>query len=118
MQSIIPNEQIPIHEEPWGTLQWLVSGSAKTSETMTVGRVTIKAGMKNPNHVHPNCSEILYLVSGKLEHTLPDGSYAPMKPGDSIVIEQGVWHHACSVGEEDAVVLVMFDSAKRETIGE
>lgn len=118
MNFLVKNEQIPVHEDEWGTLQWLISGVARTSESMTVGRVTIHAGMSNPNHCHPNCSEILYLISGHVEHTLPDGQYMLMNPGDSIVIPQGIWHHARNVGTEEAVVLVMFDSAYRETIGE
>lgn len=118
MKSLVKNEEIAIQQEHWGTLQWLITGKAKTSDTMTVGRVTIAAGHKNPNHYHPNCSEILYLISGQLEHTLPDGSYVAMHPGDSIVIPTGIWHHARNIGEEEAVVLVMFDSSNRETIGE
>lgn len=107
-----------IFREEWGTLQWLVSGPAGLSETMTVGRVTIFRGYANPHHMHPNCDEILYVETGTLSHTLPFGGTVDLGPGDMIVIPKGTWHHATNTGDSDAVVIVAFDSAWRETTGE
>jgi quercetin dioxygenase-like cupin family protein len=115
---VVRNNEIKVHKEIWGTLQWLVNGSEGTSDTMTLGRVTIHPGMANPHHVHPNCSEILFVAAGTIRHTLPDGGSVTMHASDSIVIHRGVWHHAENIGDEEAVVLVAFDSAWRETIGE
>jgi uncharacterized cupin superfamily protein len=47
--------------------------------------VTIKAGQANPRHRHPNCDEILHLISGRLEHTLGDERMI-LELGDSISI--------------------------------
>ena len=85
---------------------------------MTFGRVTIKPGKTNPIHSHPNCEEILYVLSGSIEHSLPQGGRATLNPGDCIVLEQGSEHQARNIGTEEAVVLVAFNSANRETIGE
>lgn len=106
-----------VHEN-WGTLQWLVTGRNGTSEQMTLGRVTIKPGMSNPHHVHPNCEEVLYVESGQVEHTLPDGGKVQLRAGDAIAIPRGVPHHARNIGPIDAVLIVAFDDAWRETIGE
>lgn len=116
--SLVLSDNVSIIEEEWGTLQWIVNGTTKTSDTMTLGRVTIRPGMSNPNHVHPNCSEILYVASGIIEHTFDGGTYVEMKAGDAISIPKGIWHHAHNIGNDDAVVIVTFDSALRETIGE
>ncbi|CAG7629939.1 cupin domain-containing protein [Paenibacillus allorhizosphaerae] len=116
--AVVTNSEIPVHKEDWGTLQWLISGRGGTSETMTIGRVTFNPGRGNPQHMHPNCTEVLHVVSGVIRHTLPGGEMVVMNPGDSIVIPQGVWHHAENMQDTEAVVMVVFDSAWRDTIGE
>ena len=101
----------------WGQIVWLVSYAQKNSDVMTFGRVTIKASMANPRHRHPNCDEILHLLSGQLEHSLGDERF-PMNPGDTISIPTGVYHNARSIGPEDAVMVICFSSADRQTEGE
>ena len=101
----------------WGRIVWLASGGLGNSETMTFGRVTIKAGQANPRHRHPNCDEILHLLSGRLEHSLGDERF-PMEPGDTVSIPTGIFHNARSIGDEDAVMIIAFSSADRETEGE
>ena len=118
MNYFIPNQKVEKIETAWGSLQWLVKGADGVSEAMTLGRVTIRPGSSNPHHQHPNCEEVLYVESGEIEHTLPDGESVRMRHGDSIVIPQGIWHHARNIGDGDAVVIVAFNSAWRETIGE
>lgn len=102
---------------PWGKIVWLVSRSLENSETMTFGRVTINAGEANPRHRHPNCDEVLYLLSGRLEHSL-GGERFIMEPGDVVSIPTGVWHNARALGAENAEMTISFSSADRETEGE
>ena len=101
----------------WGRIEWLVSGAQKNSETMTFGRVTIKAGSANPRHIHPNCDEILHLLSGRLEHSLGEERFI-MEVGDTISVPLGIWHNARSIGDEDAVMIICFSSADRQMQGE
>lgn len=117
-RSVVRGRDVAVTGTSWGTLQWLVSGSGRASREMTLGRVTFKPGQANPSHFHPNCEEILFVVSGQIEHTLPGGGTTVLKPGDCIVLERGVKHHARNVGTEEAVVIVAFDSAYRKTVGE
>jgi Uncharacterized conserved protein, contains double-stranded beta-helix domain len=106
-----------ILEQPWGRIVWLASRGLGNSTTMTFGRVTIKAGQSNPRHRHPNCDEILHLLSGRLEHSLGDEKFV-MEPGDTISIPTGVWHNARALGDADAEMAICFSSADRETEGE
>ncbi len=101
----------------WGHIEWSASGQIGNSATMTFGRVTIKSGRANGAHKHPNCDEILHLISGELEHRVGDETYR-MKPGDTIVLSAGVRHGAHSIGAEDAVMVVAYSSASREVKGE
>ena len=99
---------------PWGRIEWLASQGLGNSETLTVGRVTIRAGHKNGVHRHPNCDEVLHLVRGRLDHAVEDRHY-PMEAGDTISIPTGAWHHAQALGPEDAVMVVCYSSADRQT---
>lgn len=114
----VSGETVEIHQTEWGTLQWLANGPAGICESMTIGRVTFKPRMANPHHMHPNCDEALYVVRGIIEHTVKDGNPVVLHPGDLIVVPQGIWHHATNLTDEEAEVIVTFNSAYRQTIGE
>ncbi|MFC1601805.1 cupin domain-containing protein [Candidatus Sumerlaeota bacterium] len=116
--KVIRGADTPREQTEWGSLQWLVAAANGASEQMTLGRVTFKPGQANPPHHHPNCEEILFVVQGQLEHTLPQGGTARLGPGDCIVLPTGHGHQATNVGEEEAVVIVAFSSADRQTVGE
>ncbi len=114
---IIRNSEVPIESTPWGTLQWLVNKDSPELG-MTVGRVTFKPGESNPGHHHPNCDEILIVVRGRLEHSLPEGGSAILSPGDAIVLPRGKAHHARNIGADTAEVIVVFNNENRLTVGE
>jgi len=101
-------------ETAWGRLVWTASGPVGNSKTMSVGRATIRAGMENPRHRHPNCDEILHVIAGRLEH-IQDDTRCILEPGDTVSIPKGVWHQARSLGSEDAQVVICFDSPNRLT---
>ena len=81
---------------------------------MTCGRVTISAGKANPRHRHPNCDEVLYLIRGRLEHTLGEALIL-LEAGDALSIPVGIAHNARSLGLEDAVMVVAYSTADRQT---
>jgi len=101
-------------ETAWGRLVWTASGQVGNSTKMSLGRATIRAGMENPRHRHPNCDEILHLVAGRLEH-IQGEQRCVLEPGDSVCIPKGVWHQARSLGSEDAEIVICFDSPDRLT---
>lgn len=101
-------------DQPWGKLTWLASRELGNSTTMTFGRVTIPAGQANPRHRHPNCDEILHLISGRLEHSLGSEKFL-LNPGDTISIPAGQWHNASALDDRDADMVICFSSADRET---
>ncbi len=98
--------------EDWGSLIWLANRKIGNAEGLTLGRVIIKKGCSNPRHSHPNCEEALYLLSGRLEHTLGDEKVI-LGPGDTIVLNAGVPHNATSIGQEDADMIVAYSSGVR-----
>lgn len=100
-------------EESWGSLIWLAGKQMGNMDGLTLGRVVIRRGMSNPRHSHPNCGEVLYLLSGRLDHTIGDDRVI-MEPGDTLVVPAGVPHNATSIGETDADMMVAYDSGDRQ----
>ena len=101
---------------PWGSLTWYANRKLGNSEDMTVGLCRMKPGEGNPRHYHPNCSEILVVIEGKIVHATGETTEAEMGPGDSVTIEPKVWHGARNVGDIDALLFIAFSSADRETV--
>jgi len=101
----------------WGSLQWLASREMGNAQGLTLGRVVIRKGCANPRHRHDNCEEALYLLKGRLEHSVGDDKVV-LEPGDVIVIPPGVSHHAVSIGEEDAEAVIAYDAGERHYEGE
>ena len=99
---------------PWGRLCWLASSKLGNSTTMTFGRATISPGHASPRHRHPNCDEILHVLSGRVEHTLEDQRFI-LEAGDTISLPAGLWHNAIVLGDVSAEMIICFSSADRET---
>ncbi|HPD14519.1 MAG TPA: cupin domain-containing protein [Planctomycetota bacterium] len=99
-------------EERWGSLTWLAGRGIGNAQGLTLGRVVIRRGMSNPRHSHPNCEEALYLLRGRLRHTMGDAQVV-LEPGDTLVLDAGVPHNATSIGEEDAEMVVAYSSGDR-----
>ncbi len=106
-----------VHAEhtSWGSLTWLVNGELMPGARQTFGVVTIAPGKANPLHLHPNCEEVLYVLSGECSHTLGDETFH-LAPGGLIRIPQGMPHQARCVSQEPLVVVVSFSSPDRQTI--
>ncbi len=103
--------------EDWGSLTWLAGASVSKDDPLTLGRVVIRRGCSNPRHAHSNCREALYLLAGRLRHTVGDESVI-LEPGDTLIVPPGVFHNAESIGEEDADMIVAYDSGQRDFIPE
>jgi quercetin dioxygenase-like cupin family protein/type 1 glutamine amidotransferase len=113
---VLRQKDVKVQEMPWGQLSWNTSAELGNSRTMTTGVAVIKPGMSNPRHFHPNCDEILYVVSGKIRHTMNEET-VELGEGDTVSIPRGVLHNATNIGDKDAVLRVSFDSAFREAVG-
>jgi quercetin dioxygenase-like cupin family protein len=103
-------------EMPYGSLRWYTSAEMGNSRTMTTGVAILKPGQSNPRHFHPNCDEILHIISGKIKHTMNEVT-VEMNAGDTVSIPQGVLHNAANIGTEDAVLAISFNTAFREAVG-
>ncbi|GHO87092.1 cupin domain-containing protein [Dictyobacter formicarum] len=97
----------------WGNLSWLVGASQMPGAEQTFGIVTIHPGKRNPLHLHPNCEELLYVISGECEHKLGDEIFS-LAPGSVIRIPRGIPHWARCTSTEPLVAVISFSSADRQ----
>lgn len=104
-------EQQDIHED-WGHLTWLAGTKYGNADGLVLGRVTLKAGMSNPRHRHPKCEEVLYLLKGRIVHSIGSESYT-LSAGDTITIPAGVFHDAKCISDEDADMIVAYSEGIR-----
>lgn len=102
---------------PWGRITWLHNGETG-AKGLTVGEVIISPGQSNPMHAHPNCEEVLYLISGELDHTYGPDEVYHLTPGMSIRVPAGIKHNAACTSAEPARMIVAYDSAYREMVRE
>lgn len=110
-------EDGPLEEFPWGCIHWSANAELTGSEHLTVGRVEINPRSNNPRHYHPNCDEVVYVVSGSIAHLVGEDWY-DMEAGDAIHVPQGVWHQARNRADDPAVLVIAYNTGRRQTVGE
>jgi len=108
-------EQIPAQEFTWGTLKWVCNEKLAPGAQQTIGLATILPGHGNPLHFHPNCEEVLYVISGCGTHS-SEGQTIDLKPGTTLCIPVGVKHKLANTGSEPLKTLVSFSSGDRKTV--
>ena len=101
-------------ELSWGKISWLVGTDQMPGSEQTFGVVTIYPDQRNPLHAHPNCEEVLYVVSGACEHRLGTDTLR-LEKGSVIRIPRGVPHWAKCTSPEPLVVAISFSSPDRRT---
>lgn len=99
----------------WGELNWKITGDGTPGAEMTFGTCRINPGERNQLHSHPDCEEILYVVSGHCEHKLGDALYR-LEAGDAIRIPRNIRHWARALGTEPLFALIMFSSGTRTAV--
>lgn len=100
---------------PWGWIRWLMNSRIDPGAAQTFGEVEIYPGRRNPLHSHPNCEELLYVLSGACEHTL-GAEKVLLGAGDLLRIPAGTPHQAAVLGKESMRAVIVYSSPDRQTI--
>jgi len=98
-----------------GIAQVAVQRGAITGAEQTLGICHINPGHRNPTRYHPNCEEVLYMLTGTGKHGL-DGEVIELRLGSTIRIPAGVKHNLENTGSDAITCLISFSSGKRETV--
>ena len=108
-------DEVQEEKYDWGWIRWLMNDKLDPGCGMTFGVVQIDAGQRNPAHVHPNCEELLYVLSGSCEHRIGSQT-AVLKPGDLLRIPAGVSHAARALGTEPMKAVVVYNTGARQFV--
>lgn len=100
---------------PWGWIRWLMNDQLDPNAQMTFGIVKVNAGQDNPLHRHPNCEEVLYVLSGSCAHRIGDETVV-LKKGDVLRIPQNVPHSAKVLGNEPLQAVIVYNTGNRQFV--
>jgi mannose-6-phosphate isomerase-like protein (cupin superfamily) len=100
---------------PWGSIRWMMSSALDNESAQTFGIVQINAGQSNSLHSHPNCEEILYVISGSCDHVVGN-KRVPLHAGDLIRVPVGVPHQAFVTGKEPLRAVISYSSGERKVV--
>ena len=97
-----------LYQLPGRDWQLLLGPQTGESERMTMSIATFPPGSAPPLHVHPNEEEQVYVLSGS-GRLMTEHDDVPLSPGVAFRVPVGYWHGAANDGDEDLVLLCMFN---------
>jgi len=92
-----------------------MNGKIDPEASQTLGIVQINPGQRNPLHMHPNCEELLYVISGSAENIIGN-SKVIIRPGDLVRIPKGMPHQAITIGNKPFRAVISYSSNDRQIV--
>ncbi len=105
--------RVAVERSSWGSLRWLMNAKLDPGAGLTLGVAEINPGRSNPRHVHANCEEVIYVLSGSCRQTVGKETVT-LKAGDVLRIPAGVPHVATALGNEPMRSIVVYNSGQRQ----
>jgi quercetin dioxygenase-like cupin family protein len=100
---------------PWGWIRWMMNSELDPGAQQTFGIVQINAGQRNPLHKHPNCEELLYVLSGSFDNVM-DGKTVVMHAGDIVRIPANTPHQGINNTKEPMRAVISYSSGTRQMV--
>ena len=100
---------------PWGWIRWMMNSELDPGAAQTFGIVQIDAGKRNPLHKHPNCEELLYVLSGSFENVVGDKTVV-MHAGDIVRIPANVPHQGINNTNKPMRAVISYSSGVRQIV--
>ena len=100
---------------PWGWIRWLMNSKLDSGAAQTFGIVEIQGRGRNTLHKHPNCEELLYVLSGTAMHVIGDQK-VPIKKGDLIRVPPNTPHMAIVTSSEPLRAVISYSSGDRQVV--
>jgi mannose-6-phosphate isomerase-like protein (cupin superfamily) len=111
---VIPATAGKVDEFPWGRLHWIANDALVIGAAFTFGECLILPGQQNARHAHPNCDEVLFVISGECEHFIRDESIM-LKPGMALYVKSGAPHYARCTSWEPLKAVIAYSTPNRQT---
>jgi len=104
--KFILKEHVQRDELEIARLAWLSNPASTRAKQLTVIEGTFFPGKGHNFHYHAEQEELIYVVSGSLEHWI-ERDKRTLGPGDSVFMPARVVHATFNIGVEDATILAV-----------
>lgn len=94
------------------TMQWLMEDAIDPCAGLSLARMTVASGVTSPAHRHPDCSEAVHVLAGRIEQRRGD-EWLSLAAGETLLIPPGALHQTRNLGPEEAVLMVAYSSGAR-----
>ncbi len=94
------------------TMQWLMEDAITPDAGLSLARMTVAPGVTSEAHRHPDCSEAVHLLEGRVEQRRGD-DWVPLAAGETLLIPVGAIHQTRNSGAQTAVLVVAYSSGAR-----
>ena len=93
-------------------MQWLMEDASDPRAGRSLARMTVAPGGTSPAHRHPDCSEAVHLLAGRVEQRRGD-DWVALAAGETLLIPPGAVHQTRNLGPETAVLMVAYSNGAR-----
>ncbi len=97
---------------PGVTMEWLMEDTIEPGAGLSLARMTVAPGVTSEAHRHPNCTETVHLLSGRIEQRRGN-DWLPLESGDTLLIPAGAPHQTRNGGKDPAVMIIAYSSGTR-----
>ena len=104
-----------LHPTPGVTLQWLMDDGIETGAGLSLARMTVEPGTTSEAHRHPNSTEAIHVVSGRIEQRRGD-DWISARAGATVLIPADAAHQTRNIGDETAVLMLVYSTGAREYV--
>ena len=94
------------------TMQWLMDDGIEQGAGLSLARMTVAPGVTSEAHRHPNCSEAVHVLSGRVEQRRGD-EWVKLAAGETMLIPTGAPHQTRNLAAEPAVLMIAYSSGSR-----
>ncbi|MEE9275843.1 MAG: cupin domain-containing protein [bacterium] len=108
---LIRPEEVPSEGIDGGASHRPIVSREETGIDMTVFHARFRPGESHDWHAHEE-DEVIYVVSGEGRYELEDGEIR-YRAGEFILMPRGTKHRNSGAGEEDVILVAMFQPAVR-----
>lgn len=94
------------------SMAWLMEDAIEQGAGLSLARMTVDPGATSQAHRHPNCTEAIHVLSGRVEQRR-GAQWVELASGDTILIPAGAIHQTRNLAHETAVLMIAYSSGSR-----
>ena len=94
------------------TMEWFMDDTIEDGASLSLARMTVPVDAVSELHSHPNCTEVIHVLKGKIEQRCGDDVFE-LGEGETFLIQKGLKHQTRNMGTDAAVLMVAYSVGAR-----